>query len=258
MEGGSDMEESFRWRELHGLTVISPYIDVSNSPNVTVALGKTALLTCRVKALSDRTVAWIRHSDLNLLTVGNGTYTKDARFAASVPTSGDSWSLQIRNVQLKDQGVYECQIGITPHISHFIHLSVVEPTTTILGGPEIYMDVGSTINLTCLVRHSPEPPAHVFWTQNQQTINYDSPRGGISILTEKGQMTLSSLVIQQANARDTGVYQCSPSSAPAATVNIHVLQGERPAAMQHNRGSPLRFVVESHVVAALLSILVAY
>lgn len=70
-------------------------------------------------------VAWIRHSDLNLLTVGNGTYTKDARFAASVPTSGDSWSLQIRNVQLKDQGVYECQIGITPHISHFIHLSVV-------------------------------------------------------------------------------------------------------------------------------------
>lgn len=58
MEGGSDMEESFRWRELHGLTVISPYIDVSNSPNVTVALGKTALLTCRVKALSDRTVSF--------------------------------------------------------------------------------------------------------------------------------------------------------------------------------------------------------
>jgi len=60
-----------------------------------------------------------------------------------------------------------------------------------------------------------------------QTINYDSPRGGISILTEKGEMTLSSLVIQKARAKDTGVYQCSPSSAPAATVNIHVLEGRQ-------------------------------
>lgn len=51
---------------------------------------------------------------------------------------------------------------------------VIEPTTTILGGPEIYMDVGSTINLTCLVRHSPEPPAHVFWTQNQQVTETQS------------------------------------------------------------------------------------
>ena len=45
---------------------------------------------------------------------------------------------------------------------------ITEPQTTILGGPEIYMDVGSTINLTCLVKYSPEPPAHVFWTHNQQ------------------------------------------------------------------------------------------
>ena len=45
---------------------------------------------------------------------------------------------------------------------------VLEPTTTILGGSEIHINVGSTINLTCLVRHSPDPPAHVFWTHNQQ------------------------------------------------------------------------------------------
>lgn len=92
------------------------------------------------------------------------------------------------------QGGYECQVGITPRVSRHIYLSVVgtffffcissvknevnqrdpaEPTTTILGGSEMHIDVGSTINLTCLIQHTPEPPDHVFWTHNQQvSINF--------------------------------------------------------------------------------------
>ena len=172
-------------------------------------------------------VAWIRHSDLNLLTVGMGTYTTDARFSATstlmapdvdVDQPLNDWSLQIQSVRPSDEGVYECQVGTTPHINRFIHLTVVgdsltfikfiaklsnyrrlisfvitifldevlngvvwqrcncifvsEPTTTILGGNEIHINVGSTINLTCLVKHSPDPPAHVFWTHNQQVSTF--------------------------------------------------------------------------------------
>jgi len=224
-------------------TLTAPSIDVEGSPNVTAAVGKTALLTCRIRGMTNRTqVGWIRHSDLNLLTVGKAAYTSDVRFSAAVTsltqrkTNGSKghqltdWSLQIQGVRPSDEGVYECQMG-TPHISQFVHLSVVEPTTTILGGSEIHINVGSTINLTCLVRHSPDPPAHVFWTHNQQTVTYDSARGGISVLTEKGQQTLSSLLIQNARPRDSGSYVCAPSSAPAAATNIHVLAGEQPAAM---------------------------
>jgi len=218
-----------------------PSISAEASPNVTVALGKTALLTCRIRGMNNSTqVAWIRHSDLNLLTVGMGTYTTDARFSATstlmapdvdVDQPLNDWSLQIQSVRPSDEGVYECQVGTTPHINRFIHLTVVEPTTTILGGNEIHINVGSTINLTCLVKHSPDPPAHVFWTHNQQTVNYDSARGGISVLTEKGALTLSSLLIQNAQPKDSGSYVCAPSSAPAALTNIHVLAGEQPAAM---------------------------
>lgn len=45
---------------------------------------------------------------------------------------------------------------------------VAEPTTEILGGPELYINQGSTINLTCLVQFAPEPPPTVGWTHEKQ------------------------------------------------------------------------------------------
>lgn len=45
---------------------------------------------------------------------------------------------------------------------------VPEPTTEILGGPELYINQGSTINLTCLVQFAPEPPPTVGWTHEKQ------------------------------------------------------------------------------------------
>lgn len=41
-----------------------------------------------------------------------------------------------------------------------------EPITVILGGPDMYIDVGSTINLTCIVKHLPDPPPGMYWTHN--------------------------------------------------------------------------------------------
>ena len=33
---------------------------------------------------------------------------------------------------------------------------------------------------------SPEPPQFIFWFHNDEEISYDSPRGGVSQITEKG------------------------------------------------------------------------
>ena len=43
-----------------------------------------------------------------------------------------------------------------------------EPYTVILGGQDIFLEEGFTMNLTCLVRDSPEPPQYIFWYHNQQ------------------------------------------------------------------------------------------
>ncbi|KAF5307145.1 hypothetical protein FQR65_LT00661 [Abscondita terminalis] len=166
------------------------------------------------------------HRDLHLLTVGRMTYTSDQRFTSIHNPLTEDWTLQIRYPQRRDSGIYECQVGTTPPIGIPMHLSVVEPVTTLLGGPEMYINKGSTMNLTCIVRHSPEPPPSITWTHNLQEINYDSARGGVSVITEKGDITVSYLLVQRARNTDSGKYTCSPSNANPKTLIVHVLNGK--------------------------------
>jgi hypothetical protein len=58
-----------------------------------------------------------------------------------------------------------------------------------------------------------------------QAINFDSPRGGISLITEKGPVTSSRLLIQKAIQKDSGLYTCTPSNAHPNSVRVHILNG---------------------------------
>ncbi|XP_015833725.1 kin of IRRE-like protein 1 isoform X3 [Tribolium castaneum] len=234
-----------------------PYFDAMTPRNVTALVGKSAYLSCRVRNLGNKTVSWIRHRDIHILTVGSYTYTSDQRFQANHHPETDEWTLQIKWAQKRDAGIYECQISTQPVRSYFVNLNVVVsevpagdepsrevankkncsscspvPTAQILGGPDLHVDKGSTINLTCSIRFSPEPPAYIFWYHRDDVISYDSNRGGVSVITEKGDVTTSFLLIQHADISDSGKYSCSPSNADVASVRVHVLNGERPAAMQ--------------------------
>lgn len=101
------------------------------------------------------------------------------------------------------------------------------PTATILGGPDLYVGAGSTINLTCAIHFSSEPPAYIFWYYNEHVLSYDSPRGGVSVITEKGgDVTTSWLLIQTAQPSDSGEYSCKPSNANTASIKVHVLNGK--------------------------------
>ncbi|XP_071538414.1 neurotrimin-like isoform X2 [Panulirus ornatus] len=211
---------------------LPPQLDPSHSTDVTALADKTAILNCRVHNIANKTVSWIRHRDIHLLTVGRYTYTSDQRFRALHEEDSDDWILKINYVQTRDSGMYECQISTTPPLSHFIRLNVVKPHTYILGGPDMYINKGSTINLTCVVEFSPEPPDFIYWNHNNKIISYDSTRGGVTVIIEKGDLTTSSLLIQKAQPSDSGRYDCNPSNSSPANVTVHVLN-EHPAAMQH-------------------------
>ncbi|XP_063822755.1 hemicentin-1-like [Ostrinia nubilalis] len=210
----------------------APYFDGSTPRNITGLVGHPVRLLCRVKNLQNRTVSWVRHRDIHLLTVGRYTYTSDQRFEAQHKPRSEEWALRIRSPQRRDSGQYECQISTTPPIGHAVFLNIVEPETTISSGPELFIQAGSTINLTCTVRHTPEPPSSITWTHGEQVINFDSARGGISLVTEKGLKSTSRLLVQRARGADAGLYTCGPNNAPPSSTRVHVLSGEHPAAMQ--------------------------
>lgn len=215
-----------------------PSFDNSTARNVTSQLGQTAYLHCIVNNLGDKTVLWIRRRDYNVLTVGLDTYTADDRFQAVHLERSSDWALQIRYVQLSDQGLYECQVSSDPKISYFVNLTVLVAKAVIEGGPDLFIRTGSSINLTCEISRSPEPPHFVFWYHNDRMINYVSAKGEITLHKGGPEKTVSRLYIRKAVSLDSGNYTCDPANAEPVSISVHVVNGEKPAAMQHD-GKPL-------------------
>lgn len=58
-------------------------------------------------------------------------------------------------------------------------------------------------------------------------VDFDSPRGGISLETEKTEGgTTSKLLVTKAALTDSGNYTCVPNNAHPASVSVHVLNGQ--------------------------------
>ncbi|CAM1313550.1 Uncharacterised protein g6297 [Pycnogonum litorale] len=219
------------------------YFDNDTEDEVTVQMGQTAYLHCRVKQLADRTVSWVRQKDYHILTVGTFTYTSVDRFRArNNQGSNEDWTLQISLTRPEDSGIFECQVSSEPKISKEIKLNVIAVKTRIIGAPELYIKSGSTVTLQCLITTtSGRPPEHVFWYHNDEVINYDSQKGiNISIPADGGNITtFSKLKIINASKKDTGKYTCKPSFIHPTSIVVHVLgRGEKSsAAMQYETQS---------------------
>ena len=100
---------------------------------------------------------------------------------------------------------------------------------SIVGAPELYVRTGSTISLTCVVRGASGAitPRTSFWLHDGKAIALDSPRGGISLETERStQETTSKLLLTRAAFQDAGNYTCVPAGAEPASIVVHVLNGK--------------------------------
>ncbi|CAK9827325.1 Zwei Ig domain protein zig-8 [Anthophora retusa] len=211
-----------------------PEFDDIGKRNVTAILGQAAELNCFVKHPGNRVVSWIRQKDLHILTSSIFLYTGDGRFSVKHPEASNEWTLKIKYVQQHDDGVYECQVNTEPKMNLAYVLKVEAAQAKIVGPEDVYVKKGSTISLTCTVNVQSTPPSSVLWHHGVSVVDFDSPRGGVSLETEKTESgTTSRLLVTQARLTDSGNYTCIPSNANPASVMVHVLNGEHPAAMQH-------------------------
>ena len=116
--------------------------------------------------------------------------------------------------------------------------------TRLVGGPEMFVESSSMINLTCLVAWTAKPPdkvslspgdqqpgelAQVVWLHNGSEVTYNGPRTGVSLITDKSEVenactkktqmscvliletfkvTTVTLLLQRATNVDSGSYTC--------------------------------------------------
>lgn len=229
-----------------------PNFDTELPQDVSGVVGQAAYLTCRVFDRENRTISWIRHKDLHILTVGRYTYTADLRYQSIYNPSTDEWILQIKYLQKKDSGMYECQVSTQPVRSFFVRLNILDelpsdklvsdqsslaskdnekkvPVAVIEGGSEVHVESGSTLNLTCVVKHSTEQPHYLLWYHKDQTIDYMSPRGGISVMnseSDSGGQQTSTLLLYQVEQSDSGKYSCRPSNAELTSIEVYIIEDE--------------------------------
>lgn len=227
---------------------MDPYFveDQPTSKNITVLAGQKAYLECRVRNLGAKRVSWVRHRDVQILSVDGNVFTTDKRFNSLQSNQDDGrFTLMISRVRPSDEGIYECQISTKPTKSLFINLLIIIPSISILSDSAKHVEHQSALNLTCVMNAVPSDggqmwPKMVWYKDGKVIDNYVGGRGIISEKEANGS-TVSNIYVGAATIQDTGNYTCeAPALATNASVNLHVLvDGESPNAWKSNTATTL-------------------
>ncbi|XP_063822103.1 uncharacterized protein LOC135072084 [Ostrinia nubilalis] len=222
------------------------------APEIEALVGSTAHLDCKVDALHDKLVSWVRRKSdeqpMELLTTGTQQYTADDRYSARfIPP--DIWRLEVKEVRPSDAAHYDCQLSAHPPRTARVTLHVPEVSVRIVDGAgaevsEQVCELGSTVALRCEVRGlKMEGGPSLLWFRREALLNDDTTRGGISVRTEFGANGANS-VLRVARVRndDAGRYTCSvarapPPAPPPAHVILHVIKGESLAELHQGGNS---------------------
>ncbi|XP_017795511.1 PREDICTED: uncharacterized protein LOC108576946 [Habropoda laboriosa] len=235
----------------HRVTDWDPYFEnaegqgINGSQNVALHLGATALLDCRVAMLSGKKVMWLRRNAdwASLLTLGNTTHISDPRYSISFQYP-NNWRLAIAGVRREDRGLYVCQVNTHPPRMLVTNVTVLAPDIRIVDEArhelrDRYYKTGSGIELACVARPScPDSRIpHPVWRKNGETL---PDHVDVYHINGSNEDLVTKLYIEQAKKTDSGEYSCSVSQFSTAAVHIHVLNGEKQAAVHHDQWNAAR------------------
>lgn len=145
--------------------------------NVTVPLGREAVLSCIINNLADHKVGWLRADDQTILSLNKKVVTHNPR--VTVQHESRTWNLHIRQIRESDRGCYMCQINTAQMKKQLGCIEVQVP-------PDI-MDESSTSdvtikegdNVTLMCRATGKPTPRIIWRREdgQRIVLHKSPLG---------------------------------------------------------------------------------
>lgn len=169
-----------------------PSFKLESNTSVVISAGQTAYLHCLIENLGDRSVSWIRRSDLMVLTIGEIAYTQDKRFTPIHENGSEVWILKIKSPEVDDTGEYECQLSYhedeEQRYSLAFSLKVLNSRAYIQDDRDLHVEKGSRLSLSCSILEPSAPPDYVLWYHDGKVLNY-SPT--VNIRTDTSQVTSS-------------------------------------------------------------------
>ncbi|XP_042235340.1 zwei Ig domain protein zig-8-like [Homarus americanus] len=217
------------WEEEPTVRISDAVFRGVNGSVVGAQAGTTANLPCVIYNRADHeTVSWIRLRDHHIITVGRQTYSNDDRFSVTYNRHLNEWTLHLRYAQARDAGEYVCQLSTHPPMVFISTLTITQASAEIAGGPEMHVQEGSAVVLNCSLRQHTQTPDYVFWYHNRTMINFDINRQVSVKKTGDG----SILTLTAVGRTDSGNYTCLPANARPASITLHIIAGDAPAAMQ--------------------------
>lgn len=206
--------------------------------NITVHEGETAQLRCRIENLGPKTVVWRKTDDDFPLTVGERAFTPNKNIEVEpeqISSTESRYNLIIKDVQLDQAGIYECQISAKEVYTFNITLNVLDP---IEYKPELHLygtefvSILEEIHLICNATGADKAPDAVDWFFNGDVIS----EGNLSwqdrlVITNRkplpGRSLISELIIKKARMSDTGHYVCRLTKKLAQGIKVLVLNDSK-------------------------------
>ncbi|XP_020280041.1 protein amalgam-like [Pseudomyrmex gracilis] len=180
--------------------------------NVTVPVGREAVLSCVVANLSTYKVAWLRVDTQTILTIANHVITKNHRIGVT-HSEHKTWLLHIRDVRESDRGNYMCQINTDPMKSQIGYLAVVVPPD-ILDYPtstDMVVREGSNVSMRCEATGFPKPT--IMWKRE------DGEQIVLGNNQKENNVRGPVLEITKVNRLQMGAYLCIASNGVPPTVS---------------------------------------
>ncbi|XP_059486912.1 lachesin-like isoform X2 [Neocloeon triangulifer] len=184
-------------------------------PNITVTIGKDAVLACVVDNLKNYKVAWVRVDTQTILSIHHNVITQNPRISLS-HTDHRSWYLHINDVQEADRGWYMCQINTDPMRSRVGYVQVVVPPSILdkETSSDMVVRENSNVSMNCKAEGYPEP--YIMWRREDgEDINYN----GNEVSVVDGEL----LYITRVSRLHMGAYLCIASNGVPPSISKRVL-----------------------------------
>lgn len=96
--------------------------------NISVSVGREAVLSCFVENLQDFKVGWMRAADQTVLALQGRVVTHNSRYSV-VNEEMKVWRLKINNIRESDRGCYMYDVFLLP----FSDCSLINPLLSVAG-----------------------------------------------------------------------------------------------------------------------------